>query len=361
MYSKLMVLIFTLVGSIAWGANFPATEFRQGGQPLSATNAIPVQLTNGTTFFGTAGIAVTQGGAFTTGRTWTSGYLTDSFTAFQGGGNWNFNLPAGASTLAAQGTTNSILTSIDNKTPALVSGRQPVDGSGVTQPVSAILLPLPTGASTEATLATRASETTLGTRASESTLSTLSAKFNSLGQKAKAGSVPVALASDSDPLPVVASGGSFNIGSITGPVALPTGAATSAAQTTMQATLGSVSASVGSTATSVNSIDGKLNSLGQKTASGSVPTVLASDQSPIPVTLPTGSQTPGFTTTSTSGTITAGAYSVTIRNTGAVDGTVLGTTLGAGEGLTFTAAPGRTLAAIAYVATGTTFKIAEVR
>src|SRR3990172_2736020 len=34
--------------------------------------------------------------------------------------------------------------------PILVSGRLPVDGSGVTQPVSASTLPLPTGASTSA-------------------------------------------------------------------------------------------------------------------------------------------------------------------------------------------------------------------
>jgi len=34
--------------------------------------------------------------------------------------------------------------------PALVSGRMPVDGSGVTQPVSAAALPLPTGAATSA-------------------------------------------------------------------------------------------------------------------------------------------------------------------------------------------------------------------
>ena len=45
-------------------------------------------------------------------------------------------LPTGASTSALQTSGNSSLTSIDNKTPALVSGRQPVDGSGVTQPVS---------------------------------------------------------------------------------------------------------------------------------------------------------------------------------------------------------------------------------
>lgn len=39
-------------------------------------------------------------------------------------------------TRAGQDTGNASLSSIDGKTPALVSGRQPVDGSGVTQPVS---------------------------------------------------------------------------------------------------------------------------------------------------------------------------------------------------------------------------------
>lgn len=59
-------------------------------------------------------------------------------------------LPTGASTSALQTTGNTSLASIDTKTPALVSGRQPVDGSGVTQPVSASSLPLPTDASTSA-------------------------------------------------------------------------------------------------------------------------------------------------------------------------------------------------------------------
>lgn len=72
-------------------------------------------------------------------------------------------------TAAKQDTGNASLASIDGKTPALVSGRVPVDGSGVTQPVSGPLtdaqlratpvpvsassLPLPTGAATESTLA----------------------------------------------------------------------------------------------------------------------------------------------------------------------------------------------------------------
>lgn len=59
--------------------------------------------------------------------------------------------------------------------------------------------------------------------------------------------------------------GTWNITNITGTVSLPTGAATSALQTTGN--------------TSLSSIDGKLNSLGQKVSTGSVPVVIASDQS----------------------------------------------------------------------------------
>ena len=45
-------------------------------------------------------------------------------------------LPTGAATSAAQTTAQTSLSSIDTKTPALASGKVPVDGSGVTQPVS---------------------------------------------------------------------------------------------------------------------------------------------------------------------------------------------------------------------------------
>lgn len=57
---------------------------------------------------------------------------------------------ADGATAAKQDTGNSSLASIDGKTPALNSGRVPVDGSGVTQPVSAASLPLPSGAATAA-------------------------------------------------------------------------------------------------------------------------------------------------------------------------------------------------------------------
>ena len=87
-------------------------------------------------------------------------------------------LPSGASTLTEQQSQTTLLgtidtdtgaiassaSSIDGKTPTLVSGRVPVDPSGVTQPVSgtfwqatqpvsAASLPLPSGAATETTLA----------------------------------------------------------------------------------------------------------------------------------------------------------------------------------------------------------------
>jgi hypothetical protein len=66
-------------------------------------------------------------------------------------------LPSGAATettlVAVEADTSSIassVSSIDGKTATLVSGRVPVDGSGVTQPVSAASLPLPSGAATSA-------------------------------------------------------------------------------------------------------------------------------------------------------------------------------------------------------------------
>ncbi len=64
-------------------------------------------------------------------------------------------------------------------------------------------------------------------------------------------------------------GGIWNITNISGTISLPTGASTAANQTTANASL--------------SSIDGKLNSLGQKVSTASVPVVISSDQSPINV------------------------------------------------------------------------------
>jgi hypothetical protein len=66
-----------------------------------------------------------------------------------------------------------------------------------TQPVSAVALPLPAGAATEATLAARLSE------------SAFQARINTLGQKTSAASTPVVLASDQSVLQITSTGGFY--------------------------------------------------------------------------------------------------------------------------------------------------------
>lgn len=128
---------------------------------------------------------------------------------------------------------------------------------------------LPTGASTAANQTT-----------ANSSLSSIDGKMASLGQKLMAGSSPVVIASDQSAIPISGSvtvsgtvaatqSGTWNITDISGTVSLPTGAATSALQTTGNSSL--------------SSIDGKLGSLGQKAMAGSAPVVIASDQSAVPV------------------------------------------------------------------------------
>ena len=66
-------------------------------------------------------------------------------------------LPTGASTSAKQDIGNTSLSSIDGKLPSgltISSTRLLTDGSGVTQPISAASLPLPTGAATSANQST---------------------------------------------------------------------------------------------------------------------------------------------------------------------------------------------------------------
>lgn len=68
-------------------------------------------------------------------------------------------LPSGASTSALQTSGNNSLSNIDTKVPAnltVSATRLLVDNSGVTQPVSAVSLPLPTGAATSAKQDTQA-------------------------------------------------------------------------------------------------------------------------------------------------------------------------------------------------------------
>ena len=83
------------------------------------------------------------------------------------------------------------------------------DPTGTTvQPISATSLPLPTSASTEATLSTRLAD------------STFTARINTLGQKTMANSTPVVLSSDQSAIPVTDNSGSLTIDSTQLPAAL---------------------------------------------------------------------------------------------------------------------------------------------
>lgn len=149
-----------------------------------------------------------------------------------------------------------------------------IDPTGsTTQPVSAASLPLPSGAATEATLSTRLSDTTF------------TARINTLGQKSMANSTPVVIASDQTDLAITASS-----------LPLPSGAAT---ETTL------------STRLSETTFTNRTNTLGQKAMSGSMPVVIASDQSILTVT--------GNVNANVSGTITA--------NIGTTNGLALDTTV----------------------------------
>lgn len=79
---------------------------------------------------------------------------------------------------------------------------------------------------------------------------------------------------------------------------------------------------------------------------------------PLNVTLPSGQEAPLFQSTSGSGATSAGYVSITIANAGTSAGTVNSNSLPAGTSVTWRASPGKTLAAINYNATGTTFLIA---
>lgn len=99
------------------------------------------------------------------------------------------------------------------------AGAAKVDGSAVTQPISAASLPLPTGAATEATLATRLADATFTSR------------INTLGQKTSANSTPVVIASDQSAIPVTQGGSpTATVTSVTVSTTVATLAASNAAR-----------------------------------------------------------------------------------------------------------------------------------
>lgn len=174
-----------------------------------------------------------------------------------------------------------------------------VDPTGTTtQPISAVSLPLPTGAATEATLATRLAD------------ATFTARINTLGQKTMANSTPVVLSSDQSAIPITDNGGSLTIDTPQLPAALVGGR--------LDINVGSW---LGSTAPTV----------GQKTSANSLPVVVASDQSAIPVS---GTVTANIGTTgglALDATLTGGTQKAIVRG-GAKGATVAADVTSTAEG-----------------------------
>jgi len=169
------------------------------GTPAATANRWPVQLTDGTDL-----ALVSTGGAL----------LTDSSATTQPVSAATLPLPTGAATSALQTTGNSSLSSIDTKTPALVSGRVPVDGSGVTQPVSgSVTVTQGTGTNLHVVVDSAPTTTVTGT------------------VTANAGTGPWPVTDNGGSLTVdgtvaATQSGTWNVTNISGTVSLPTGAAT---------------------------------------------------------------------------------------------------------------------------------------
>lgn len=232
---------------------------------------------------------------------------------------------AGAVSTAAPSYTNGSVAAMS----LTLTGLLRVDGSGVTQPISASTLPLPTGASTSA----------LQTTINNSLLAISAQLPATLGQKLMAASLAVVISSDQSAIPVsgtvtVANStyaqGSTTSGQLGG---LSQGAATAAAPTYTTATTNPLSLTLAgalrtdSSATtqpvsaaslplptgaataanqateiaSLASIDGKLPSLGAHVIAGSIAVNIASDQV-VPVIFAPSTTA---TLTSVSGSITS--------------------------------------------------------
>lgn len=243
-------------------------------------------------------------------------------------------------TVAVSGTTAVSSTQLP---AALVSGRLPVDGSGVTQPISGsvsvsgtpnvAVTSLPASAATETTLSGRLSETTFTTRTP------------TVGAKTSAASSPVVLATDQASIPVAATIQGTPSVSITGtpavssaqlPAALVSGRLSVDGSSVTQPVSGSVSIS-GTPAVTVSGVAtestlaGRLSestfttrtpTVGAKTSAASSPVVIASDQASIPVAA-TISGTPSVTI--------SGTPAVTLSGTSAVSTTQLPAALVSGR------------------------------
>lgn len=104
---------------------------------------------------------------------------------------------------------------------------------------------------------------------------------------------------------------------------------------------------------------GTPNALGQTTMANSMPVVIASNQTAVPVSIAAASRTPNVITAVGAGSTPAGAYSFSIANVGSSAGLVgAGQSLPAGVTINYDGgALNNTLGSLAYDASGTTFVI----
>jgi hypothetical protein len=311
-------------GSVAVTGPLTDAQLRAAPVPISGTVTANIGTTNGlaldATLTGGTQKAIARGGAkgATTAADVTStaqsadrqaldvqirtstGVVVDTF-----GGGTQF------ADGAARGTATGTLAMGDDGTNIQsvkvdTAGVLAIQDNGGSITVDAASLPLPTGAATETTLAA------------------INTKTPSLGQTTMASSSPVTIASNQTALPVTDNAGSLTVDAVSWP--LPTGAATAALQTQPGVDIGDVTINNAAGASAVNIQDGG-NSLtvdspqlpaalvggrldgntgawlgstaptvGQKTMASSVPVVLASDQSALPVSIggslsSTGTQT----------------------------------------------------------------------
>lgn len=268
------------------------TPFKTDGsdftQPVSGT--VTANAGTGTFTVDASGHTVPVSGTFWQATQPVSGTVT----ANAGSGTFavsaaSLPLPSGASTSAKQpalGTAGSASSDVLTVQGITSMTALKVDGSGVTQPVSAASLPLPSGA------ATSALQGTINT--------TLGSPFQA------GGSIGNSSFGISGTLPAYASTPTFNLGTLNG-------AATAANQATEIASL--------------SSIDTKTPALGQALAAGSVPVVLTASQ--LTTLTPLSSITVSGTVTANAGT---GTFTVDgSGHTQPVSGTVtsnIGTTNG---------------------------------
>ena len=162
---------------------------------------------------------------------------------------------------AAAGASSVKITDGTNTAAVTAALALKVDGSAVTQPVSAASLPLPTGAATSANQSTEITalgtiNTTLGSpmQSSGGTVTVTQATGTNLHTVIDSSALPTGAATNAELITInstlgspLQAGGSLT--NISGTISLPTGASTSSLQTT-----GNVS---------LASIDSKLNSLGK--------------------------------------------------------------------------------------------------